>query len=131
MNVPISNRMTNNIVSKIQLKIADGTRSDDAPHLCESCINSTIIKGAAHSQESTYCQRIGEFLRYRIVSCNCFYSKTATSLRDMYDMAWILSTDEKKKYGFVDPGTWKQRQKESNRFNEHGFDSDPLMQKAL
>ena len=38
-----------------QIKVFQGTRSADAPRLCDSCSNGVVLRGPAESEERVYC----------------------------------------------------------------------------
>lgn len=72
------------------------------------------MRGAAESQESIYCHNIGEFLRNRVVQCSSYKCQTDTSLSDMRESAWILSTDKaKNKIGFQPVKEWREANQRS------------------
>lgn len=57
---------------------------------------------------------------FRIVDCNQYDNKSHASIWDMRDIAWVLSTDKQKKFGFKSPKDWK------NEREELGIDELPL-----
>lgn len=94
------------------LKIHGGTRADGEHPLCNTCKSSTVMRGAAESQESIYCHSMGEFLKNRVVQCSSYKCQSDVALSDMRDSAWILSTDKAKgKIGFQPAKEWKETHK--------------------
>lgn len=100
----------NNIIAKVR----NGTRSDEK-RLCDTCAYSHIMKGAADSKEVIYCQKTGHYIKFRVVDCNQYYSKNATSLGSFYEIAWVLQSDKKKgKLGFLTPQEFKQQERKNS-----------------
>lgn len=40
-------------------KVFQGTRSVDAPRLCDSCSNGVVLRGPSDSEEYVYCSLVG------------------------------------------------------------------------
>lgn len=96
------------------LKIKDGTRGSTG--LCSTCSHSQIIKGSSDSQELTLCRVMNAYnggtVPFKVVECNEFADKSKPSLRDMREVAWVLSTNKQKKYGFQTPKEWRKNKEE-------------------
>ncbi len=92
------------------VKVKDGTRGSKS--LCTSCHYSHIIKGTSDSQELTICAKLnswqGGVVPFRIVDCNEYSDKAMPALSDMRQLAWVLSTDKQKKFGFQSPKDWRK-----------------------
>lgn len=105
------------------LKIKDGTRG--TTNLCTTCHYSQIIKGSSDSQEVTVCSRLdngwrGGVVPFKVVECNEYADKSMPSLSDMRSVAWVLSTDKQKKFGFQSPKEWRK-----TREDDDGLDDVP------
>ena len=49
-----------------KIKVFQGTRSVDAPRLCDSCSNGIVMRGPADSEEFVYCSLNGEPVQMRV-----------------------------------------------------------------
>lgn len=100
------------------LKVKDGTRSGVG--LCTTCRYSHIIKGASESQQVTLCSQMSGTgqVPFAVVECNDYQNKAQTSLSDMRETAWVLSTDKTKRFGFQTPKEWRK----NREFGEDGLD---------
>lgn len=91
------------------VKIKDGTRSGQS--LCRTCRFAHNIRGASDSQELTKCSALERQVPFSVVECNKYENKATPGLWDMKEIAWVLSTDKQKKFGFQSPKDWcKNRQ---------------------
>lgn len=100
------------------IKVQDGTRGSKS--LCASCHYSHIIKGSSDSQEIVYCARItgdSTLVPFQVVECNDYADKSTPALHDMRSVAWVLSTDKQKRFGFQSPKDWRK-----NREGDDGLD---------
>jgi hypothetical protein len=98
----------------IKLKIFQGTRSVDAPRLCDSCSNGVVMRGPANSEEYVYCSLMEKPIRMRVTECNRYMDRAQPALWAMKEIAWVLEADSKRqKIGFVSAKEWrKQNQNE-------------------
>ena len=97
--------MDNGIVAKIR----QGTRSDSTD-LCKSCSRSVIRTGGRDSDEERYCNMFESRVTRRVAECSGYYNSSLPSLKDLYDTAWIVSTDKHtKQIGFSPYSKWKQK----------------------
>lgn len=106
------------------LKIKDGTRG--ATNLCTTCHYSQIVKGSSDSQEVTMCSRFenwkGGTVPFKVVECNKYADKRIPALADMHLIAWVLSTDKQKKFGFQSPKEWKRSREDDDGLNNINTD---------
>lgn len=98
-----------------QIKVFQGTRSSDAPRLCDSCSNGVVMRGPAESEERIYCMLMERKLEMRVTECNRHVDRAQPSLWAMKEIAWVLQSDSKRqKIGFVTAKEWRERnEKES------------------
>lgn len=88
----------------IKVKVRGGTASSGEPSLCVSCRWATIIRGESLNNEIVSCgslSRPSQRITFRVTSCNSYNDRSAPSLNDMQQMAWVLRTDKKNRIGFV------------------------------
>ena len=92
-----------------QIKVFQGTRSADAPRLCDSCSNGVVMRGAAESEERIYCMLMERALEMRVTDCNRYLDRSAPPLWAMKEIAWVLESDSKRqKIGFVTAKEWRK-----------------------
>ena len=92
------------------IKVFEGTRSLDAPRLCDSCSYGVVTRGPAESQEYIFCSHIEKPITIRVTECNRYVDRTQPSLWAMQEIAWVLHTDSKrKKIGFLSAKEWRSR----------------------
>ena len=97
------------------LKIPSGTRSTQAPRLCDTCQSGVIRRGAAESDEHIYCAFIAREVRTRVVECNRYEDRTRPALWAMKQIAWVLRTDSKRQpLGFVRAADWERQHENEN-----------------
>ncbi len=107
-------------MSDLVTKIRNGTRSD-ADDLCRTCTYCTIVRGGRDSDETRICGQTETRLRSRVSECNKYYNANLTSMRNLYDVAWIISTDKKtKEIGFTP--FKKYREREDAKLPDEYFD---------
>jgi len=93
-----------------RLKILNGTRSPDAPRLCDTCHYGVIRRGAAESDEQIYCSVTKADVLTRVIECNRYADRSTPSLWDLQQIAWVLHTDSKRqKIGFIRAKEWERR----------------------
>jgi hypothetical protein len=91
------------------LKILRGTRSADAPRLCDTCQSGLVRRGAADSDEQIFCTIVEDEVRTRVVECNRYVDRSQPSLWDLRQIAWVLRTDTKRqKLGFLPAREWEK-----------------------
>lgn len=87
----------------------------DGPSLCETCTRAQITKGYRESEEVVICQATYPEFRvaFPVRECSRYVSKGRQLLRDMEEIAWVLTArGPKRKAGFVPPveGNKEERQ---------------------
>ena len=92
-----------------KIKVFQGTRSLDAPRLCDSCSNGVILRGPADSEEHVFCSLIERPIAMRVTECNRYVDRTQAPLWAMQEIAWVLHTDSKRsKVGFLSANEWRR-----------------------
>ena len=92
-----------------RLKVLNGTRSPEAPRLCDTCQSGVVRRGAAESDEHIYCRYIRREVRTRVVECSVYVDRSQPSLWDLRQIAWVLRTDSKRqKIGFLRAKEWER-----------------------
>jgi hypothetical protein len=91
------------------IKVFQGTRSIDAPRLCDSCESGLIMRGAASSEEHVFCLCMKQTVRTRVTECNQFVDRTQPKLWALREIAWVLHVDAKRrKIGFLTAKAWQE-----------------------
>ena len=98
------------------VKVKDGTRGEQS--LCKTCRYAKIVKGTAESQEITRCGVLETLVPFKVVECNSYENKATPSLWDMQQLAWVLSTNKEKKFGFHNPKDWKRQKQEEGDYDD-------------
>lgn len=92
-----------------KIKVFQGTRSVDAPRLCDSCSSGVVMRGPAESEERVYCWLMEKPIEMRVTECNRYVDRSQPSLRAMKEIAWVLQSDSKRqKIGFVTAKEWRK-----------------------
>lgn len=92
----------------IYTKVRNGTRSD-SKDLCRTCSRSVVVKGGAESCELVYCNIIEKEITFRVAECNSYIDRSAVSVSDLYEIAWVLRTTKSgKTIGFMTPDQFKK-----------------------
>jgi hypothetical protein len=92
-----------------KIKVFQGTRSVDAPRLCDSCSNGVVMRGPADSEESVYCSLMERPLKMRVTECNRYVDCARPALWAMKEIAWVLEADSKRqKIGFITAKEWRK-----------------------
>ncbi len=90
-------------------KVFQGTRSVDAPRLCDSCSNGVVLRGPADSEEYVYCSLVEKPIGMRVTECNRYTDRTHAPLWAMQEIAWVLQVDPKRqKIGFMSAKEWQR-----------------------
>jgi len=93
-----------------RLKVLGGTRSMDAPRLCDSCQFGVVRRGAPESDEEIFCKLTEQRLGRAVVECNRYVDRNLPSLWDMRQIAWVLDTDSKRqRIGFIRAREWEAK----------------------
>lgn len=93
-----------------RLKVLNGTRSELAPRLCDTCQSGVVRRGAAESDEHIYCSFIRREVKMRVVECNVYSDRLQPSLWDLKQIAWVLDTDSKRtQIGFLRAHEWEKQ----------------------
>ncbi len=103
-----------------RLKVLNGTRSELAPRLCDTCQSGVVRRGAAESDEHIYCNFIRREVRMRVVECNAYSDRSQPSLWDLRQMAWVLDTDSKRqRIGFLRVQEWEKQHEDEELIPSH------------
>ena len=98
-----------------QIKVFQGTRSVDAPRLCDSCSNGVVMRGPADSEEYIHCSLMEKPIKMRVTECNRYVYRSKPSLWAMKEIAWVLQSDSKRqKIGFVTAKEWRKLNEDEN-----------------
>jgi hypothetical protein len=107
-----------NLMTKI--KIFQGTRSIDAPRLCDSCTNGLITRGPADSEEQVFCMLMEKRVTTRVAECNRYVDRTQPPLWALKEIAWVLHADSKRqKLGFLTTKAWRELHEDENLIRGH------------
>ncbi len=91
-----------------KIKVFQGTRTVDAPRLCDSCSSGVVMRGAADSEEYVYCTMLKNSIAIRVTECNRFEDRAEAPLWAMKEVAWVLDIDSRRqKIGFQTAKEWK------------------------
>ncbi len=98
-----------------QIKVFQGTRSVDAPRLCDSCSNGVVMRGPAESEEQVHCMLMERNLEMRVTECNRYVDRSRPSLWAMKEIAWVLQSDSKRQtIGFITAKEWRKLNENEN-----------------
>jgi hypothetical protein len=93
-----------------KLKVFHGTRSVDAPRLCDSCDEGVVLRGPAESEEYVYCMMVRKRIEMRVTECNRYIDREQAPLWALKEIAWVLHNDSKReKIGFVSAQEWQDK----------------------
>lgn len=102
------------------LKVLNGTRSLDAPRLCDSCSAGIIQRGARESDERVYCTRIRRSVQIRVVECSEYENKSHPPLWAMKEIAWVLQMDSRReRIGFIKAKEWERKHEDEDVLPGH------------
>ena len=89
----------------MRIKIRGGTASNGEPSLCLTCRFATVVKGASLRDEIIECSQLSygrNRITFPVTVCTEYSDRRQPSLRAMEEIAWVLTSDPKKKeIGFV------------------------------
>ena len=88
----------------MSIKVRGGTAIDGESSLCLTCRHATIIKGSRLRDEIVECGCLSEDrrIRFRVNFCTEYKDRRHASLREMEELAWVLTSDLRlKQVGFV------------------------------
>lgn len=103
-----------------RLKVLGGTRSLDAPRLCDSCQSGVVLRGASDSDELIHCTVMERDVKTRVVECSRYIDRSRPSLWDMRQIAWVLQTDSKRqKIGFLRAKEWERKHENEELLPTH------------
>ena len=92
-----------------KIKVFQGTRSADAPRLCDSCADGVVMRGPADSEEYVYCAVTQKTIPMRVTECNRYVDRAQPALWAMKEIAWVLEADSKRqKIGFITAKEWRK-----------------------
>ena len=98
-----------------KIKVFQGTRSVDAPRLCDSCSNGVVMRGPAESEERVHCSVMDKPIQMRVTECNRYVDRSQPSLWAMKEIAWVLQSDSKRQQiGFVTAREWRKLNEDEN-----------------
>jgi hypothetical protein len=91
-----------------KIKVFQGTRSSNAPRLCDSCEKGLITRSAADSEEQVFCMRMRTLVTTRVTECNQYSDRSQPPLWALKEIAWVLHVDAKRqKIGFLSAKNWR------------------------
>jgi hypothetical protein len=91
------------------IKVFHGTRSADAPRLCDSCSNGIVLRGPAESEEYVHCLEMQKPVRMMVTECNRYVDRNHPPLWAMKEIAWVLQSDSRRqKIGFISAKEWRK-----------------------
>jgi hypothetical protein len=97
----------------MRVKIKGGTARHDEPSLCLTCRFATIVRGQALRDEIIECSQLAasrKSITFPVVSCSDYSDKRRPSLREMEEIAWVLTSDPRRnEIGFVRASALKPR----------------------
>ena len=102
--------------TSLLVKVIEGTPVYGKGNLCETCSYGMVIKAKSGGRQIVYCTRYGDSgkLPFEVGSCTDYYRRGLPALRDMYETAWILTTDKThRQIGFVPYQKWRESNKGS------------------
>ena len=103
-----------------RLKVLNGTRSPEAPRLCDTCQSGVVRRGAAESDEHIFCRNIEREVRTRVVECNVYVNRSQPSLWDLRQIAWVLDVDSKRqRMGFLRAHDWEKEHEDEELIPAH------------
>lgn len=103
-----------------RIKVLDGTRSSNAPRLCDTCSCGIVRRGASESDEHIHCTVTEGDVQMRVVECSRYIDRSQPSLWDMRQIAWILQTDSKRqKIGFLRVKEWERKHEDEELLPTH------------
>lgn len=107
----------------ISINVINGTRPSDGNSLCQSCANAVITKGDRESEVHIECQRLEKLPAFRkIVDCTAYTNRSATTLSEMRDIAWVLVTDRnRQKIGFQQAREWRKENENERMIPDEGY----------
>ncbi len=99
---------------QILLRMQQGTTKDE--HLCGSCVNAFVRRGAGGSGDLQICFPLSQstqgrqgVIREKIAQCSSYYPKALPQLYQLENIAWeIVSKGNKKGIGFISPDDRRQ-----------------------
>lgn len=102
------------------IKIRGGTIQGNT-NLCERC-RSYHFTRMTDNQENRYCSRLDQDLSGMVAECNQFDDKSAPSIYDMQQIAWVVESNNKKAIGFLSPSEFKKKHGNHSVPDVPGFD---------
>ena len=98
-----------------KIKVFQGTRSIDAPRLCDSCERGLITRGAADSEERVFCMRMKQMVTTRVTECNQYVDRAQPPLWALKEIAWVLHVDSKRQsIGFLSAKEWRTQNEDAD-----------------
>jgi uncharacterized cysteine cluster protein YcgN (CxxCxxCC family) len=92
-----------------KIKVFQGTRSVDAPRLCDSCSEGVVMRGPADSEETVYCSVLRKSVQMQVTECNRYVDRAQPELWAMKEIAWVLEADSRRqKIGFITAKEWRK-----------------------
>lgn len=102
-------------MSQVIFKIFQGTRSLNAPRLCDSCHSGLVTRGATSTEETVYCDWAERTIGIRVTECNRYSDRALPSLYEMRKIAWVLETSVSRHgIGFVPARQWRKNNDEDD-----------------
>ncbi|HEX6975297.1 MAG TPA: hypothetical protein VF147_12920 [Vicinamibacterales bacterium] len=89
----------------MKTKVYGGTVTHEGSSLCETCSNSTIIRGRTLDEEIVECHASvmhGRRIPFKVTACSSYSDARLPSYADMVRTAWILTPHSKRRpAGFI------------------------------
>lgn len=93
-----------------KLRVHDGTRSELAPRLCDSCESGVVTRGGTGAAELVFCQLMDKQLSQRVTECSRYADRSAKPLWALREIAWILDVDRRReRVGFLRASEWLEK----------------------
>ena len=94
----------------MRIKVQGGT-AKHGEHLCRTCSNASIAEDE-HGNETVKCSVFRKLIQSKIIKCNAHLESNLTDLYDMKQIAWIVSSTNKTKLGFIKYSDLNHKQQE-------------------
>lgn len=75
----------------MNVKVQGGTRSVEAPRLCDRCWSGVVLRGPADSEELVFCELLERPVTIRVTQCSRFEDRTEESLHELREIAWTIA----------------------------------------
>jgi hypothetical protein len=103
-------------MGQVKIKVRGGTTRENEEGLCKSCTHARY-RQFQDGRERIKCGWDDAVVRGKVAECSDYQHKNTTPLRDMYDMAWVI-TPGKEHMGFRQFKKLNQEEKDNVRSSE-------------